>query len=265
VARVQAQQAAAGRSKDQIAKEKERLDFYTYNSLLHSSNCLIFRELRAKEKAEEEKRRKEEAALLRPVQAQKVPFGVDPKTILCAYFKVGTCDKGSRCKFSHDMNVGRKVVKKNIYEDSREEKLKGAQSFCSKHVAFGEYETSQIPWILGTLKNYRRSCYPRRGIHGRRQMYDCVHSQRYLSLIDQCQIVCKHFISAIENQKYAISLTLPKTLHLMSTQDTAGSGNVPTVINAIIAMPFHLDSCSSLKRRLPRRRSRPTPSALRNS
>ena len=79
-----------------------------------------------KEKAAEEKRKKEEAALFKPIQVQKVPFGVDPKTILCAYFKAGTCDKGSKCKFSHDMNVGRKVDKKNVYEDSREDKAKGA-------------------------------------------------------------------------------------------------------------------------------------------
>jgi hypothetical protein len=81
--------------------------------------------MREKAKLEEEKRKKEEAALLKPVQTQKVPFGVDPKTVLCAFFKAGTCDKGTKCKFSHDLNVGRKVEKKNLYEDSREEKLKG--------------------------------------------------------------------------------------------------------------------------------------------
>ena len=62
---------------------------------------------------------------MKPVQTQKVPFGVDPKTVLCAFFKAGHCDKGGKCKFSHDLNVGRKVEKKNLYEDSREEKMKG--------------------------------------------------------------------------------------------------------------------------------------------
>lgn len=104
VQQIQAQAALAGKSKQALAKEKEK-------------------ELRAKEKAEEEKRRKEEAALFKPVQVQKVPFGVDPKTVLCAYFKAGTCEKGNKCKFSHDVNVGRKVEKKNLYEDSREEKM----------------------------------------------------------------------------------------------------------------------------------------------
>ena len=62
---------------------------------------------------------------MNPVQTQKVPFGVDPKTVLCAFYKAGTCTKGAKCKFSHDMDVGRKVEKKNLYSDSREEKLTG--------------------------------------------------------------------------------------------------------------------------------------------
>lgn len=103
---IQAQAATAGKSREALAKEKEK-------------------ELRAKAKLEEEKRKKEEAALFKPVQTQKVPFGVDPKTILCVFYKAGGCDKGSKCKFSHDLDVGRKVEKKNLYEDSREEKMKG--------------------------------------------------------------------------------------------------------------------------------------------
>ncbi|KAG6841483.1 hypothetical protein C0991_010671 [Blastosporella zonata] len=107
VARLQQQAAAKGKSRDVLEKEKEKA-------------------LREKAKAEEEKRMKEEAALLKPVLTQqKVPFGVDPKTVLCVYYKAGHCEKGNKCKFSHDLNVGRKVEKKNLYEDSREEKLAG--------------------------------------------------------------------------------------------------------------------------------------------
>lgn len=94
----------AGKSRDVLEKEKEKA-------------------LREKAKAEEAKRAKEEAALLKPVQVQKVPFGVDPKTVLCAFYKAGTCEKGNKCKFSHDLDVGRKVEKKNLYSDAREEKL----------------------------------------------------------------------------------------------------------------------------------------------
>ena len=100
----------SGKSRETVEKEKEKA-------------------LRAKAKLEEEKRAKEEAALLKPVQTQKVPFGVDPKTVLCAFYKAGNCEKGTKCKFSHDLNVGRKVEKKNLYEDSREEKLQGGFFF----------------------------------------------------------------------------------------------------------------------------------------
>lgn len=105
VAQIQAQAAVTGKSRTALEKEKEKA-------------------IREKAKLEEEKRKKEEAAFFKPVQTQKVPFGVDPKTVLCVFFKSGTCEKGSKCKFSHDVNVGRKVEKKNLYEDTREEKLK---------------------------------------------------------------------------------------------------------------------------------------------
>ena len=47
--------------------------------------------------------------------------GVDPKSVVCAFFKQGQCSKGDKCKFSHDLNVSRKGEKKNLYEDVRDE------------------------------------------------------------------------------------------------------------------------------------------------
>ncbi|KAG5418160.1 TMA46 [Candida metapsilosis] len=83
------------------------------------------KEAEAKRKAEEKKaaeEAKKEAAKLFGIQQQKVPFGVDPKSILCEFFRQGVCSKGNKCKFSHDLNVGRKDVKKDLYTDAREEK-----------------------------------------------------------------------------------------------------------------------------------------------
>jgi hypothetical protein len=114
---MQAQAAVAGKSRATVEKEKEKA-------------------MREKAKAEEEKRKKEEAALLKPVLTQKIPFGVDPKSVLCVYFKAGHCEKGTKCKFSHDLDVARKVEKKNLYEDSREEKLAGQSEV---EILFGRY------------------------------------------------------------------------------------------------------------------------------
>jgi len=79
------------------------------------------REAKQKEKAAAEAARLEAAELFKPVQVQKVPFGVDPKTVVCQFFKKGACEKGKKCKFSHDLDVGRKTEKRNLYADSRDE------------------------------------------------------------------------------------------------------------------------------------------------
>ncbi|KAI9498933.1 hypothetical protein BDB00DRAFT_797374 [Zychaea mexicana] len=79
-------------------------------------------ELAAK-KAAEAKRKLELEELFKPVQVpQKVPFGTDPKSVICQYFKAGHCERGAKCKFSHDLNIERKSQKKDVYTDAREDK-----------------------------------------------------------------------------------------------------------------------------------------------
>ncbi|RLN25920.1 hypothetical protein BBJ28_00018992 [Nothophytophthora sp. Chile5] len=69
--------------------------------------------------------------LLLIVRAQ-VPPGADPKSFLCAFFKAGVCTKGARCKFSHDLNVGKKAAKIDLYSDNRGEKEEGStRLFCA--------------------------------------------------------------------------------------------------------------------------------------
>ena len=46
---------------------------------------------------------------------------MDPKSILCEFFKAGQCAKGFKCKFSHDLNVQRKGEKIDIFSDKRDE------------------------------------------------------------------------------------------------------------------------------------------------
>ncbi|XP_055595811.1 zinc finger CCCH domain-containing protein 15 homolog [Uranotaenia lowii] len=74
-------------------------------------------------KEEKEKKLKEQmelASLFKPVPTQKVDKGVDPKSILCAFFKQGTCTKGDKCKFSHDLSIERKAEKRSIHVDIRD-------------------------------------------------------------------------------------------------------------------------------------------------
>lgn len=40
--------------------------------------------------------------------------------MLCAYFKAGVCEKGKRCKFSHDLALDGKASKIDIYSDPRD-------------------------------------------------------------------------------------------------------------------------------------------------
>ncbi|RLV93828.1 Translation machinery-associated protein 46 [Spathaspora sp. JA1] len=134
----------------------------------------------AKKKAEDAKRRadelkaaeqaKKEAAALFGIQPQKVPFGVDPKSILCEFFKQGLCTKGNKCKFSHDPNVGRKVQKKDLYTDSRTE-------------AEDDKENDTMDnWDEDKLRK--------------------VISSKHGNPKTTTDIVCKYFIDAVENGKY---------------------------------------------------------------
>lgn len=54
------------------------------------------------------------------IQQQVVKEGEDPKSILCAYFKAGVCEKGKKCKFSHDITLDGKSAKIDIYTDPRD-------------------------------------------------------------------------------------------------------------------------------------------------
>lgn len=111
------------------------------------------------------------AQLFKPVQSQKVPFGVDPKSVLCVYFKNGNCEKGTRCKFSHDLSVERKSQKKNIYEDvAAEEEEKKRREETSEN-----WDEEKLRSVVLSKQGNPKTTTDK---------------------------VCKFFIDAVENGKY---------------------------------------------------------------
>ena len=121
--------------------------------------------LEAKKKAEEEKKA-ELSELFKAVQ-QKVPFGVDPKTVLCVNFKNGACIKGDKCKFSHDLNVGRKSTKIDLYTDARDGKKEDDD--------MSKWDQQKLESVILSKHGNPRTT---------------------------TDIVCKYFLEAIETQKY---------------------------------------------------------------
>jgi len=119
-------------------------------------------------KREQEKQKLDELnALFKPVQqAQKVEDGVDPKSVLCNYFKLGTCQKGNKCKFSHDLAIERKSEKRSMYADERDTR-----------------EETMNDWDQEKLE-------------------DVVNKKHAASNPSNTNIVCKYFLEAIEKSLY---------------------------------------------------------------
>ena len=77
----------------------------------------------------EKKKEQEQKALLSSLFGSistlqnELKDGEDPKSVLCAYFKAGVCEKGKKCKFSHDLELDGKTAKIDLYSDPRDKKL----------------------------------------------------------------------------------------------------------------------------------------------
>jgi hypothetical protein len=137
---------------------------------------------REKEKAAAEQAKREAADLLgKPISTQKVPFGVDPKTVVCDFFRKGMCEKGKKCKFSHDLDVGRKTEKKSLYTDMRE----------------GEEETEEDKKNKDDMADWDEEKL--------RQVVMSKHGNPKTTT----DKVCKYFIEAVENGKYGWFWTCP--------------------------------------------------------
>ncbi|XP_059457875.1 zinc finger CCCH domain-containing protein 11-like isoform X2 [Corylus avellana] len=91
--------------------------------------------------------------------------GVDPKSILCEFYKVGQCTKGFKCKFSHDLNVQRKGEKIDIYSDKRDEDT------------MEDWDQETLEKVVESKKNEYNQNKP-------------------------TEIVCKYFLDAVEKKQY---------------------------------------------------------------
>ena len=107
--------------------------------------------------------------LFRPVQT--VSAGGDPKSVLCAFFAQGTCQKGAKCKFSHDLSLAGKSEKRSLYADKRDEDNK------KKEGGMDEWDQSKLEEVIAE----------KHGEKNKRQ----TSSQ-----------ICKHFLKAVEKNIY---------------------------------------------------------------
>ncbi|CAD8053571.1 unnamed protein product [Paramecium sonneborni] len=95
---------------------------------------------------------------------------VDPKSILCEYYKQGLCQKGKKCMYSHDMSLEQKTAILDLYTDQREQ-------------LGDEWDTCQN-WDEKTLKDIVEA-----------------NEKTYKSQIPSAK-VCDYFLDALEKGKY---------------------------------------------------------------
>jgi len=143
---------------------------------------------KAQKAKDDKKRHKEEMAELfkQTVVQPKVPFGVDPKTMACAFFVAGMCKKkGDVCKFSHDQTIcfGKKKAVGNSID-------------LSVDVTAGKGDKKEEDIAITDPVELAKA------IEKKAKQMAC-----------ETHIVCKHFLTAIESKKYGWFWDCPDNLN----------------------------------------------------
>eukprot|EP01022_Parablepharisma_sp_SALTPOND_P019524 TRINITY_DN334_c0_g1_i1.p2 TRINITY_DN334_c0_g1~~TRINITY_DN334_c0_g1_i1.p2 ORF type:complete len:622 (+),score=126.32 TRINITY_DN334_c0_g1_i1:1223-3088(+) len=131
------------------------------------------REKEYKEKMEKKKQQEKEQLInslfnsVSSVKQQQPKEGEDSKSIICAFFKAGICKKGDKCKFSHDLGIEKRAAKADLYTDMRT--INTGDNMANWDQAYLEQVINE--------KNNKRGAAP-------------------------SNIVCKHFLDAVENRTY---------------------------------------------------------------
>ena len=133
-------------------------------------------------------------------------LGTDPKSVLCAFFKAGTCKKGDKCKFSHDLNIARKGEKRNIYED--------------KGDTMDLWDEQKLEDVVNTKHGEKNKSLPKTSIVSRRGS------------------TVVHLVTLLFFGRFASFSWTP-----LKTANTGGSGNAPTEETVTTDMRCRKDSC----------------------
>eukprot|EP00743_Colponemidia_sp_Colp-15_P001603 GILK01001750.1.p1 GENE.GILK01001750.1~~GILK01001750.1.p1 ORF type:complete len:367 (-),score=102.84 GILK01001750.1:158-1258(-) len=126
-------------------------------------------------KKEEKKKELETNALLASlfksavtIKQQQPKAGEDAKSVLCAFFKAGTCTKGDKCKYSHDLNIERKSAKIDLYTDQRDVDAETMEN----------WDINKLQSVVNTKHGAPAGKHP------------------------TTEIVCKYFLDAVESRLY---------------------------------------------------------------
>ncbi len=153
----------------------------------HSGKSAAMLEAEAFERKKDQKKKQEEEALLNSLygQAKNIKNAGqieddddDPKNTVCPYFKQGLCNRGKKCIYSHDLTLDRNE-EIDLYVDQRTQLIMNE---------LGDRE-------LTTLNEEDLN-----KIIGEKQ-------SKYKG--SKSQIVCKHFLDAVEKSKYGWNWTCP--------------------------------------------------------